>query len=107
MSERNFAPITAIMIINAIILYIEFTLFQYFGEFIYGSDNPMFAIFTFIALINILLIALNFIFTLVKSNKGELSQKLDKKVFILTLITVFILLFQLILAFIVYTGVFY
>jgi len=107
MSERNLAPITAIMIINAIILYIEFTLFQYFGELIYATDDPMPAIFTFIALINIVLIALNFIFTLVKSNKGELSQKLDKKVFILTLITVFILLFQLILTFIVYTGVLY
>ncbi|TFG05413.1 MAG: hypothetical protein EU536_02280 [Promethearchaeota archaeon] len=106
MSERSFSNITGTMIINAIILYVEFTLFQYFGAFIPGADNPMYAIFTFIALINIVLIALNFILTVVKSKKGEISQKLDKKVAIITLITVFILLFQLFLTFFMYIGIF-
>jgi len=104
MSERELSAITSIMIINAIILYIEFVLFQMFAGFFH--DNLFYAIFTFISLINMILIILNFILTLNKIRKEEVSQKLNKTGSSITIIIVIFLLFELIITFLYYAGLF-
>jgi len=106
MSERNFPSIGLVLIINVILMYLEFTLFQTFGSRFETVEEETLLIFTLISLVVLALISVNFIITSIKSIKGTGFESINKVVSILTLIIIVIFMLQLFLNFMGYVGAF-
>lgn len=107
MSERNFPTIGLILIINVVLMFVEYSLFQNFGGLYTSSgEDETILIFAFICLIVMALISVNFIITLIISMTKKEFESINKLTAIITLITIFILLLQLFISFLAFTGAF-
>ncbi|TFF97876.1 MAG: hypothetical protein EU547_03145 [Promethearchaeota archaeon] len=106
MSERNFPNIGIILIINVILMYVQFTIFTNIGPAASSSDEPIFAIMAFFGLCIMFLISVNFIIILIKSMGSKGFESINKAVAIITLISVLATMFQLFLLFLMYIGAF-
>lgn len=106
MSERNFPSIGLVLIINVIIMYVEYTMFQSFGGRFETLEEEIFLVFAFISLVVMALISVNFIITSIMSIKGNGFESVYKVVSILTLIIILVFLLQLFVNFIGFTGAF-
>jgi hypothetical protein len=107
MSERNFPTIGLILIINVVVMFVEYSLFQNFGGLYTSSgEDEAILIFAFICLIVMALISVNFIITLIISMTKKEFESINKLTAVITLITIFLLLFQLFISFLAFAGAF-
>jgi len=106
MSERNVQKIGIMVIINAIALYIYFSLFKDFIILFASVDDETVIILILMSLIPIILIMINFILVAIRSIKEEGYDKLIKKVVIITLIVIIILILLIFVYFLNGVGAF-
>lgn len=105
MSERNFPTIGLVLIINAVVMFVEYTMFQNFGGlYISSGEDETILIFAFICLIVMALISVNFIITLIISMAKRGFESINKVTAVITLITIILLLLQLFISFLSFAG---
>lgn len=94
----EYSSILVLVVMNATLLYLEYSLFQILGTLAVANDlesGP--TVLFLLSLLALFLLSINFILLSLKSVKGDDYQSIQKIIAIIIVITIFILLFHLVM----------